>query len=48
MKRNQSQFWAAVSKVLAVTAVTLIVALVLAPGAWAANTYKILKRIIPL
>jgi uncharacterized repeat protein (TIGR03803 family) len=41
MKRNQSQFWAAVSKALAVMTVTLIIALILAPGA-AAGTYKIL------
>jgi uncharacterized repeat protein (TIGR03803 family) len=40
MKSNQ--FWTAVSKVLAVITVTLIMALMLAPGAWAASTYKIL------
>jgi uncharacterized repeat protein (TIGR03803 family) len=40
MKSNQ--FWAAVSKALAVMTVTLIMALMLAPGAWAASTYKIL------
>ena len=40
MKSNQ--FWAAVSKALAVMTVTLIIALMLAPGAWAASTYKIL------
>ncbi len=40
MKRNR--FWTAVSKVLAVTAVTLIMASILAPGAWAAGKYKIL------
>ncbi len=34
--------WAAVSKALAVTTVTLIMALILAPGAWAAGKYKIL------
>ena len=44
MKGNQNPFWAAVSKVLAVMAVTLIMALILAPGAWAASTYKILHR----
>lgn len=42
MKREQSLFWTAVSKVLAVIAVTLIVALIQAPGAWAAGKYKIL------
>ncbi len=40
MKRNQ--FWAAVSKVLAVMTVTLIMASILAPGAWAAVTEKVL------
>jgi uncharacterized repeat protein (TIGR03803 family) len=40
MKSNQ--FWAAVSKALAVMTVTLIMALMLAPGAWAAGKYKIL------
>jgi uncharacterized repeat protein (TIGR03803 family) len=42
MKSNQ--FWAAVSKALAVMTVTLIMALMLAPGAWAASTYKILHK----
>ena len=42
MKREQSLFWAAVSKVLAVIAVTLIVALIHAPSAWASGKYKIL------
>src|SRR5271170_4832116 len=42
MKRNQSQFWAVASKVLAVMTVTLIMALILAPGAWAASKYKVL------
>ena len=32
------------SKALAVIAVTLIMALILAPGAWAASTYKILHK----
>jgi uncharacterized repeat protein (TIGR03803 family) len=40
MKSNQLR--TAVSKVLAVMTVTLIMALMLAPGAWAASTYKIL------
>jgi uncharacterized repeat protein (TIGR03803 family) len=40
MKGNQ--FWTAVSKVLLVLTTTLITALVLAPGAWAASKYKIL------
>jgi uncharacterized repeat protein (TIGR03803 family) len=42
MKHNP--FWAAISKVLAVMTVTLVVALILAPGAWAAGTYKILHK----
>ncbi len=42
MKHNQ--FWTVVSKFLAVIAVTLIMALILAPGASAAGTYKILHR----
>ncbi len=42
MKRNQSQFWTAVSKGLAVMTVTLIIALILAPGAGAAGKYKVL------
>jgi uncharacterized repeat protein (TIGR03803 family) len=42
MKRDQNQFWTAESKVLAVAAVTLVLALALAPGAWAANGYKVL------
>lgn len=41
---NRNQFWAAVSKVLAVMAATLIMALMLAPCALAANTYKILHK----
>jgi len=44
MKREQNQFRTAASKVLAVAAVTLIMALVLAPGAWAARRYKVLYR----
>jgi len=36
------QFWAAVSRTLAVMTATLIIALILAPGAWAANTEKVL------
>jgi uncharacterized repeat protein (TIGR03803 family) len=42
MKSNQ--FWAAVSKALAVMTVTLIMASMLAPGAWAAGKYKILHK----
>jgi uncharacterized repeat protein (TIGR03803 family) len=42
MKHNP--FWTAISKVLAVMTVTLGVALILAPGAWAAGTYKILHK----
>ena len=42
MKSNQ--FWTAVSKVLAVMTATLIIALILAPGAWAAGKYKILHK----
>jgi uncharacterized repeat protein (TIGR03803 family) len=42
MKSNQ--FWAAVSNPLLVITVTLIVALMLAPGAWAASKYKILHK----
>src|SRR5271170_884348 len=42
MKRNQNQFWTVASKVLAVMTVTLIMALALAPSAWAASRYKIL------
>jgi uncharacterized repeat protein (TIGR03803 family) len=44
MKRDQNQFWTAASKVLAVAVVTLVVALVLAPGAWAASGYKVLYQ----
>jgi len=40
MKRNQ--FWTVASKGLAALTVTLIAALVLAPGAWAAGKYKVL------
>jgi uncharacterized repeat protein (TIGR03803 family) len=42
MRGNQNPFWTAVSKALAVLTVTLIAALVLAPGARAASKYKIL------
>lgn len=42
MKNNK--FWAAVSKALAVIAATLIMALILAPGAWAASRYKVLYK----
>jgi len=42
MQRDQNQFWTAASKVLAVTTATLIMALTLAPGAWAASTQKVL------
>ena len=42
MKSNQ--FWAAVSKALAAATVMLIVSLLLAPGASAADKYKILHR----
>jgi len=44
MKREQNQFRTSASKVLAVAAVTLIMALVLPPGAWAARRYKVLYR----
>src|SRR5271170_3831768 len=40
MKRNQ--FWTVACKGLAALTVTLIAALVLAPGAWAAGKYKVL------
>jgi len=40
----KNPFWTAVSKALAVIAATLIMASVLAPGAWAADNYKILHR----
>jgi len=40
MKTNK--FWTVVSKALAATTVTLITALILAPGAWAAATEKVL------
>lgn len=40
----KNQFRIAVSKALAIMSVTLIMALVLAPGAWAANTYKVLLK----
>ena len=40
MKHNQ--FWAAVSKALAVMTVTLMAALILAPSAWAADKYQVL------
>jgi uncharacterized repeat protein (TIGR03803 family) len=42
MKSNP--FWAAVSKALAVTTATLIMALILAPGASAAGKYKVLYK----
>ena len=42
MKRKS--FWTAVSKALAVVTVTLMVALILAPGASAAVTYKVLHQ----
>ncbi len=42
MKTNK--FWAAISKGLAVTAATLIMAAMLAPGAWAAGKYKVLYK----
>ena len=44
MKGNKNPFWTAVSKALAVTTVTLIIALILAPGAWAASKYKVLYK----
>jgi uncharacterized repeat protein (TIGR03803 family) len=44
MKRGQSLFSAAVSKALAATTLTLIVALILAPSAWAAGRYKVLYK----
>jgi len=40
----KNQFWSVVSKALAVTTLTLIMALILAPGAWAAGKYKILHE----
>ena len=42
MKTNK--FWTVLSKALAVIAATLIVALILAPGAWAASKYKVLHN----
>ena len=42
MKRNQNPFGTVASKGLAALTVTLIAALVLAPGAWAAGKYKVL------
>jgi len=42
MKHNL--FWAVLSKALAVIAATLIMALILAPGAWAASRYKVLYK----
>jgi uncharacterized repeat protein (TIGR03803 family) len=39
-----NKFWTAVSKVLAVTTLTLIMASILAPGAWAASKYKVLYK----
>lgn len=44
MQRDLNQLWAAASKVLAVAAVTLIMALILVPGAWAASGYKVLYK----
>ena len=41
-KRNQNQFWTAASKDFAVETVALVIALTLAPGAWAASTQKVL------
>jgi len=41
---NKNQFSAAVSKVVSIAAIALIVALVLAPGAWAQGKYKILHK----
>ena len=40
----KNQFWPVVGKALAAMTVTLIMALILTPGAWAANTYKILDQ----
>jgi uncharacterized repeat protein (TIGR03803 family) len=42
MKKNR--FWTAFGRVLAVATVMLIIALMLAPGAWAANKYKVLYQ----
>ena len=42
--KGRKLFWAVVSKALAVIAATLIMALILAPGAWAANKYKVLYK----
>jgi uncharacterized repeat protein (TIGR03803 family) len=42
--KGRELLWTVVSKALAVVAVTLVVALVLAPSAWAASKYKILHR----
>jgi uncharacterized repeat protein (TIGR03803 family) len=42
MKTNK--FWTVLSKALAIATVTLIMALILTSGAWAANTYKILSQ----
>jgi uncharacterized repeat protein (TIGR03803 family) len=44
MKGNQNPFGTTVSKALAVSAATLIMALILAPGVWAASEYKILYK----
>jgi len=40
----KNQFWSVVSKASAVMTVTLIMALILAPGAWAAGKYKVLHE----
>jgi len=42
--KERKLFWTAISKSLAVVAVTLILALILAPGAWATVTYKVLHQ----
>ncbi len=41
---RSNRFWAAVSKALAVIAVTLVLASTLVPGAWAAGKYKVLHQ----
>jgi uncharacterized repeat protein (TIGR03803 family) len=42
VKGSQNPFWTAVSKALSVMTFALIMALILAPGAWAASKYKVL------
>jgi uncharacterized repeat protein (TIGR03803 family) len=42
MQRNRNQFWTVANKVLAVVTVALVMALMLAPDAWAASTQKVL------